>query len=322
MKTILTEMLKIKYPIFCGGLYGLSDATLVSAVSEAGGLGFLSSSHMKTAEQLKIEIKKTKLLTKKPFGVNISMLQESKSDLSKAFLAIIISEEIPVVETSGNDPSMLIEMLRPHGIKIIHKVVSVRHALKAAEAGADAITIVGYSAGGHPGMFEHGLWVNLQDALMKLDVPIIAAGGIYDGKGFASALCMGAQGILMGTAFALSQESLLSEEIKKELISADIDDTVVIFKTVNNAFRCYHNERVSQVLAMEQRSASPKELFSVLKDTDVQESYRTGNSQDIIVPMGKIVGLIQAIKPCKVLIEEMVNMCQDAVSMTHKLSNL
>lgn len=321
MKTKLTEMLGIKYPILCGSLYGLTDAKLVSAVAEAGGLSFLSSSHLKSADMLKDEIEKTKALTDKPFGVNVSMLQESKSDLSQAFLKVIIDEKIPVVETAGKDPTALIEALKPHGIKIIHKVVAAKHAMKAQEAGADAITIIGYSAGGHPGMIEHGLWINLQDAVKKLDIPVIAAGGICDGKGLASALCMGAQGVLMGTAFALSEESAFSKEVKERMFEATAEDTIVLYKSVRNAFRCLNNDVAKNVIDMEARKAPPNELFSVLKDTDVKASYMSGEVDTLVLPTGKIVGMIHETKTCKALIEDMVNTCQEQLSLVHQMIN-
>ena len=318
MQTALTTLLGIDLPILCGGLYGVSNPTLVAAVSNAGGLAFLASGHLSSANALREAIQDTKNKTQKPFGVNVSLLSESKSDLSMAFIKVIIEEQIKVVETSGNNPENLIKLLKPHGVTILHKVVTSKHALKAEKAGADGIILVGYSAGGHPGMYGIDTMTNLQDTLKKVCVPVVAAGGFYTGKSMASALLLGASGVLMGTAFSMTEESCYHPKLKQRLVDADVTDTVVIFKSVGNAFRCLKNECSETVLKKEAEQATPQELFKVLKDTDVVVSYTSGETEQIVIPTGQVVGLIREIKSCRKLIEDLMFDCQNALNQALK----
>ncbi len=303
MDTKITKMLNIEYPILCGGLYGLTDAKLVSSVSNAGGYAFLSSSHLCSKDLLRKEIKKTRELTGKPFGVNISLLKESKSNLVKEYIDVVIEEGIPVVETAGNNPHEYIRTLKENGIKVLHKVISLNHALKAEKAGADGIILVGYSAGGHPGMDEIGLFVNLVETLNSLQVPVIAAGGICDGRGMAAAMAAGADAILMGTAFSVTEESSFHENIKNKIIKSSSRDTVVIYKSIRNAFRCLKNDMTDKILEMERNNASPQELLHPLKNFDARESYLAGDAENIFIPAGQVIGLIDSVKSCRELIE-------------------
>lgn len=316
MKTKITEMLGIKYPILCGGLYGLSDANLVSSVCNAGGLAFISSSDLGDKELLREEIQKTKQLTSNPFGVNISLLAETKNNLSHDYIDVIIEEHIPVVETSGNNPAEYIKRLKAENIKVLHKVVTARHAIKAEEAGADAIILVGYSAGGHPGMEEVGLFVNLPETVRSVNIPVIAAGGICSGEGLACSLIMGAEGILMGTAFAATQESLFHDNIKNKILQSKSTDTVVVFKSVRNAFRCYKNNLTQKIIELEKNNASPQELFSYLKGFDAKKSYMEGDADNILVPMGQAAGLIDRIPTCRELIDNIISQ-YDSIVLNH-----
>lgn len=306
MKTKITEMLMVDHPILCGGLYGLSDAKLVSSVCNAGGLGFLSSNDLGNKEKLREEIIKTKKLTNKPFGVNISLLAETENNLTNDYIDVIIEEKIPVVETSGNNPSEYIKRLKNSNVKVLHKVVTARHAKKAEDAGADGIILVGYSAGGHPGMEEVGLFVNLPETINTVKIPVIAAGGICNGQGLACALAMGAEGILMGTAFAVTQESLFHQNIKDRILQAKTTDTIVVFKSVRNAFRCLKNNLTLKIIELEKNNASPKELFGFLKGSNAKESYMEGDVENILIPTGQVAGLIHDIPTCKELINRII----------------
>jgi len=306
MKTKITEMLGIKYPILCGGLYGLSESKLVSAVCNAGGLAFLSSNHLGSKEALQEQIKQTKKLTNKPFGVNISLLSESKTNLTNDYIDIIIEENIPVVETAGNNPTEYINRLKKENIKVFHKAVVARHAKKAEEAGADGIILVGYSAGGHPGMEEVGLFVNLLETVRTVNIPVIAAGGICTGEGMASALLMGADGILMGTAFAATEESFFHKNIKDRIIQAKSTDTIVVFRSIKNAFRCLKNDLTLKIIELEKNNASAKEIFGYLDGFDAKSNYIKGDVDNIFVPMGQGAGLINNILSCEELIDNVM----------------
>lgn len=296
-------MLNIKYPILCGGLYGLSESKLVSSISNAGGLAFLSSSHLNSKELLKNEIRKTRKLTDKPFGVNLSLLKEAKSNLTNDYIDVLIEEKVTVVETAGNNPENYIKRLKENGIKVLHKVVSPRHAVKSEKFGADAIILVGYSAGGHPGMDEVGLFVNLVETLNCVEVPVIAAGGICSGRGMSAAMSAGAEAVLMGTAFSVTKESHYHENIKNKIIESNSTDTVVVFKSIRNAFRCIRNKMTEKILELEEKNSSPEELLVHLKNFNAKESYMAGDAENIFIPAGQVIGLIDSVKSCRELIE-------------------
>lgn len=306
MKNKITEMLNIKYPILCGGLYGLSESKLVSSICNAGGLAFLSSNHLGSKKALREQIHQTKNLTDKPFGVNISLLAESKSNLTNEYIDVIIEEKIPVVETAGNNPTEYIKRLKNNGVQVFHKAVIAKHAKKAEEAGADGIILIGYSAGGHPGMEEVGLFVNLLETVRAVKIPVVAAGGIYTGEGLASALLMGAEGILMGTAFAATEESLFSQKIKNKILRSSSSDTTVVFKSAKNAFRCLKNNLTLKILELEKNNASSEELFAYLSMGDIQTNYMNGDEENILIPCGQAVGLIDEIITCEELINNII----------------
>jgi nitronate monooxygenase len=314
METKITKLLKIKYPILCGGLYGLSESKLVSAVCNAGGIAFLSSNHLHSKEALKNEIKATRSLTDKPFGVNLSLLAESKSNLTNEYIDVILEENIPIVETAGNNPTEYIKRLKNGNVIVLHKVVTAKHAIKAEEAGADAIILIGYSAGGHPGMEEVGLFVNLQETINSVKIPVIAAGGIATGKGMAAAMLMGADAILMGTAFAATKESFFNDKIKNKIIESKATDTVIIFKSVRNSFRCLKNDLTKKILELESQQAAPEILFSYLKSFDAKKSYLEGDPENIFIPAGQVVGLIDSVLSSQELIEKIIKEYKEAIS--------
>lgn len=303
MKTKITELLGISSPILCGGLFGLSEAPLVSAVCNAGGLAFLSSNHLGDKQRLREQIRQTRELTDQPFGVNISLLSESKTNFTDDYIDVILEENIRIVETAGNNPGGYIQKLKDADRIVLHKAVTTRHAKKAEAAGADAIILVGYAAGGHPGLEEVGLFVNLPEAVRALKIPIIAAGGICTGAGMASAFLMGAEGILMGTAFAATEESPFHPNIKKKFLHAQSTDTVVVLKSMRNAFRCLKNDLSLKIADMEKNNTPANEILEVLSGLDPREQYRQSDTEHLLIPIGQAVGLIDQTVSCKELIQ-------------------
>lgn len=307
MKTRITEMLGIEYPILCGGLFGLSESKLVSSVCNAGGLAFLSSNHLGDKEALREQIKQTRKLTDRPFGVNVSLLPELKKNLTDDYIDVIVEEKIRVVETAGNDPTESIKRLKNEGIMVLHKAVTCRHAVKAESAGADAVVLVGYAAGGHPGMEEVGLFVNLPETVRAVHIPVIAAGGICTGEGMVSAFLLGAEAILMGTAFAMTKESGLCENIKKRLIQAKSTDTVVVFKSIRNAFRCLKNKETARILELESKNTPAEEIFRYLNSGDAKKRFPEGDAENALIPVGQTIGLINRVVSCRELINSIMD---------------
>jgi nitronate monooxygenase len=318
--TRLTEMLGIKYPIIQGGLQWLATAQLASAVSEAGGLGIISSHSFPDQESLRKEIRRMKEETSKPFGVNMSILPGLTNEEQMMELLKVISEEkVPVVETSGRSPEPFIEKLKSEGIKLIHKVPSVRFAQKAESVGADAVTIVGFECGGRPGMDEVTSLILVPKAVESVKIPVIAGGGIADGRGFLAALALGAEGVVMGTRFVATQECPAHPRIKEAFVNATESDTLMIYRSIKNAARVLKTEAAEKILSLEQEGASLEELLTAMGGRMSPNAYREADVDGTITGCGQCVGLIHKIKSVREVIEDMI---QDAQSILQRLNSM
>jgi NADH:quinone reductase (non-electrogenic) len=306
-ETRLTELLHIRYPIIQGGLHWIATARLASAVSEAGGLGMISSLSFPDRESLKKEIRLLRENTRKPFGVNLSMLPElTEGDRTAEILEVILEEKVPVVETSGRSPEPFIQKLKQQGVKLIHKVPSVRFAQKAQSIGADAVTIVGFECGGHPGMDDVTSMVLVPKAAETLKIPVIAGGGIANGRGFLAALALGAEGVVMGTRFVATHECPAHSQVKERFVEARETDTMMIQRSIRNAVRALRNEAAEKTIAMERKGASLDELMSVISGQMSLGAYVNGNLDAGIIPCGQCVGLIHEIKTARQVIEDTI----------------
>ena len=318
-ETRLTELLGIKHPIIQGGLQWLATAQLASAVSEAGGLGIISSLSFPDQDSLRKEIRRIREMTKNPFGVNLPMLPElTKDDRTEEVLEILLEEGVPVVETAGRSPEPFIRRIKSGGIKLIHKVPSARFAKKAESIGADAVTIVGFECGGHPGMDDVTSLVLIPTVASSLRIPVIAGGGIADARGFLAALALGADGVLMGTRFVATQECPAHPKIKEWLVKARETDTMVIQRSIRNAARTIKNKAAEKALAMEERGASLEELLTVISGRIGQKALLEGDLEGAIIACGQCVGLIHEIKSVKQVMEEII---QGAQSILQRLNS-
>lgn len=307
-KTRITEMLGIEYPIISGGMQWLSKAELASAVSEAGGLGLITAASFPETEELRDEIKKARTLTDKPFGVNISMLPAMiAGDTTQKYVDIVCEEKVPVVETSGRSPEALVPALKEAGVKIIHKVPAVRYARKAESVGADAVTIVGFECGGHPGMDDVTSMVLIPRAAETLDIPVIAGGGIADARGFMAALSLGAEAVVMGTRFMATKECPSHANFKEWLVEAQETDTMMIERSIRNAVRVMRNETAEKVLEMEEKGATLDELIVYISGKVGREAWMSGDLDGATIACGQNVGLIHEVKTVKEVIDGIVN---------------
>jgi nitronate monooxygenase len=319
-ETRLTKMLGIEYPILQGGLQWLATAQLASAVSEAGGLGIISSLSFPDQNSLRKEIRRIRETTQKPFGVNLSMLPElTKGDRTEEILEILLEERVPVVETSGRSPEPFIQRLKREGIKLIHKVPSVRFAKKAESIGADAVTVVGFECGGHPGMDDVTSLVLIPSVTNSLHIPVIAGGGIADARGFLAALALGADGVLMGTRFVATQECPAHPKIKEWFVKARETDTMVIQRSIQNTARVIKNKAAGKAFSMEERGASLEELLTVISGLMGQKSLMEGDCDGAVIACGQCVGLINEIKSVKEVIEDII---QGAQRILERLNSL
>lgn len=301
MKTKITELFGIKYPIIQGGMIWCSDWRLASAVSEAGGLGLIGSGSM-YPEQLFENIKKTKQATNKPFGVNLPLIYPQIEEHIK----IIIEQKVPIIFTSAGNPKKYTSFFKEQGIKVVHVVANVKFALKAEQAGVDAIVAEGYEAGGHNGLDELTTMTLVPQVVAKVNIPVIAAGGIATGAGLIAALSLGAEGVQMGTRFVASEESSAHLDFKNAVVnSADTDTMVVLKKLI--PVRLLKNHFFSKVVELEQRGASKEELAELLGRARAKKGMAEGDLEEGELEIGQISGIINEIKPVKQIIEDIIN---------------
>src|SRR6476620_3813679 len=231
IKTRFTEMFGIEHPIVQGGMQLVGRAELASAVSNAGGLGILTALTQPTPDDLRREIERCRGMTDRPFGVNLTILPAITPPPYAEYLNAIIDSGIKIVETAGNSPKDFIGKLKEHGIKVVHKCTAVRHALAAERIGVDIVSIDGFECAGHPGEDDVPGLVLIPLAARALKIPVVASGGIADGRGMAAALALGAEGINMGTRFLASREAPVHHNIKQALVAASERDTRLMFLT-------------------------------------------------------------------------------------------
>jgi NAD(P)H-dependent flavin oxidoreductase YrpB (nitropropane dioxygenase family) len=306
-QTRITEMLGIKYPIIQGAMQWLARAELVAAVSNAGGLGIISSFTFPTPQELHDEIRKTRSLTDRPFAVNITLLPTIRPVDIEGYIDVAIGEGVKVIETAGRNPRQYIKLLKDAGVTVMHKVASVR-ALKTAERiGVDAVTIVGFEEGGNPGLDDVPTSVLIPVAVDSVEIPVIAAGGIGDARGFVAALALGAEGVLMGTRFMLSKECPLHPGIKEWLLQATERDTMMIMRSINNPERVVKTDFARSILGMEAKGASLEELLPMISGLRQREALDKGDVEGVMLPCGQVVGLIHEIPSVKEIIESIIN---------------
>jgi nitronate monooxygenase len=319
-KTKITEMLGIEHPILSGGMQWLSRAELVAAVANAGGIGFITAESFETPEDLRQEITKTRDLTDKPFGVNLSMVPEfGLPERTLKFCDVVCEEGLKVVETAGRSPEPLMPKLKQSGVKVIHKLTSVRHALTAQRLGVDAVTMIGYGSGGHIGNDNIASFILLPKAITALDIPVIAGGGICNARGFLAALAMGAEAVLMGTAFMMTKECPLHENIKDRLIETKETDTALLLTTISNPIRCIKNKLADECLMIEEQGASFEEIIKTVSGGKGQIAYDSGDPDAAPIACGQIAGLIDSIKSVKEVIEDIIS---EADRLVERLNGL
>ncbi len=313
MKTRVTELLGIRYPIIQGGMQWVGLAELAAAVSNAGGLGLLTALTQQTPDALRAEIERTRAMTDRPFGVNLTILPAVKPPPYAEYVQAIIDSGIKIVETAGNSPRDFIDQFKAHGVKIVHKCTSVRHALSAERNGVDAISIDGFECAGHPGEDDVPGLVLLPIAARALKIPIIASGGIADGRGMAAALALGAEGVNMGTRFCVTQEAPIHYNIKQALVAASERDTKLMFRTMKNTARVFRNIISEEVVAMENRPGGCQfeDIRPLVAGVRGRAALQAGEINGGVVSAGLCIGLIDDVPTCADLIERMVRECRE-----------
>lgn len=252
IKTRITEMFGVETPIVMGGMTGVGYAPLVASVAKAGALGFIVAHLYPTAEELEAAIRWVQNETDKPFGVNLTILPSLTPIPYDEYRRAIIESGCKIVETAGRNPVAHMPDFKEAGVKVIHKCTSVRHAVTAAQLGVDVISIDGFECAGHPGEDDIGLVVLLPATVDKLDIPVIASGGMADGRSLAAALALGADGVNMGTRFMATQEAAIHENVKKKIVENTERDTILTNRTLRNTSRVARNAVAEEVVKIQQ----------------------------------------------------------------------
>ncbi|MFH1287364.1 MAG: enoyl-[acyl-carrier-protein] reductase FabK [bacterium] len=310
LKTKLCDLLGIEYPIIQGGMAWVSDAELASAVSNAGGLGIIASGSM-PPEMLRSEIRKIKTMTDNPYGVNVILMRKDVEEI----LSLIVEEKVPVLTTGAGNPGKYLDWLRNVGIKVLPVISSVLLAKRVARQGVDAIIAEGTESGGHIG--ETTTLVLVPQVVDAVDVPVIAAGGIADGRGLAAALCLGACGVQMGTRFIVANECSVHEKFKQAILKADDRDTVATGRETGHPVRVLKNGLTRIYEHLESQGATKEEL-EALGIGKLHAAARLGDIEGGSVMAGQISGMIKDILPVEKVIQ---NLLQEAEMVLKKVTS-
>ena len=285
-KTELCDLLGIQYPILQGGMVWVSYNELCAAVSNSGGLGILAGGSM-TADELREEIRLVKEKTDKPFGANIPVVKPD----SESLVNVAIEEEVDIISTSAGNPKRFTQKIHDAGLKVIHVSPSPQLAAKAAEAGVDAIVAEGIEAGGHDGFEEITTMALVPQVVEKVTIPVVAAGGIANGRGFVAALALGAKGIQMGTRFVATHEASGHTNFKEAILNANDAGTVITGRRLGPT-RCVRNRLTEEILEAESKGATPEELFQLIGMGRSRRATQEGDVEEGTIYCGQIAGLI------------------------------
>ena len=305
-KTRITELFGIEYPLIQSGMRHVSRAELVAAVANAGGLGFITAHSFPSPEAFRAEIEKTRSLTDKPFGVNLTILPKLAVKPEES-ARVILDAGVKCVETAGGNPAKFIAAFKEAGIKVLHKCTAVRFALKAEQLGADAVSVTGFEAAGHPGQDDVPNLVLIPAVADKLKIPVVANGGFADGRGLVAALALGAEGIAMGTRFLLTRESPMPEHVKARYLAATELDTTLICASIGDSTRVLKNSLTAQILELERTgTANHDELMAMASSLRWVQAAERDDPDDGAYAAGMGVGLIHEIPSCHELIQKIV----------------
>jgi len=307
IKTRFTELFEIEHPIVQGGMMWVGRAELAAAVSNAGGLGILTALTQPTPDDLRREIDRCRAMTDKPFGVNITILPTLNAPNYGEYRKAIIESGIKIVETAGSKPQEHIDDLKAHGVLVVHKCTSVRHALSAERMGVDAISIDGFECAGHPGEDDVPGLILIPAAADQLKIPMIASGGFGDGRGLAAALALGAEGINMGTRFCATAEAPIHHNVKQFIVDNDERGTNIIFKKFRNTARVAKNSVSDKVVEISaQPDAKFEDIHAFVAGAKGRAALETGDIDAGLIWAGQVQGLINDIPTCKVLIDRIM----------------
>nr|WP_306952959.1 nitronate monooxygenase [Alicyclobacillus tengchongensis] len=317
LKTRVTELLGIQIPIIQGGLANLAYSELASAVSKAGGLGQITATSLSSAEDLRREIRKTKSATERPFGVNLAISQHKSID---AMVEVVIEEQVAAVSLTAGNPEPILKRLADTSIKRLVLVSSVRQAQKAEALGADAVMAVGQEGGGHIGRVDTGTFVLIPRVVESVRIPVIASGGIADGRGFLAALALGADGIEMGTRFIATQECIAHHAYKEAIVQGGEEDTVIIKRSLNMPGRVLPSLWVEKILEEERKGTTQEDIYPLISGERNRKAIIEGRLNEGYAWAGQSMGLIHNVPTVAELFEEMLSTAGFALKRIEKMN--
>lgn len=319
IQTRFTDTFGIEHPIVQGGMQNVGIAELVSAVANAGALGFLTALTQPSPEALTAEIARTRSMTDKPFGVNLTILPTLKPVPYEEYAQAIAESGVKIVETAGNNPQPFLPGFQAAGIKVIHKCTSVRHAIKAESIGCDAVSIDGFECAGHPGEDDIPGLILIPCAADQISVPMIASGGFGDARGLVAALALGADGMNMGTRFMATREAPIHDNIKQQLVNASERDTALIFRTLRNTARVFKNQIAEEVRTIEARGgATIDDIKHLVAGERGRIALKAGKTNGGVWSAGMVAGLIHDVPTCQELVTRIMTEAETLID--HRLT--
>lgn len=306
-KTRITELFNTRLPIVAGGMQWLSNADYVAAAARTGLMGFITAGSYPELEDLRRDIRRCRELTEGlPFGVNVSMLPKLvEGEKTERIFDLIVEEGVRFVETAGRNPEPYLPKLHQAGIKVVHKVPTVRLALKAQEVGVDAVTVVGAECGGHPGMELVGTFVQAAVAARELSIPLIVGGGVGSGAHLVAALALGAEGVIIGSRFLVAEEIWAHRSFKEKIVAARETDTTLMLQSVRNTFRGLKNKTTEIVQQLEREHGDDMDisiLMPYLSGKVGREAYQSGDTSLGALATGQAVAFADRIEPLAAIV--------------------
>jgi NAD(P)H-dependent flavin oxidoreductase YrpB (nitropropane dioxygenase family) len=315
LKTKITEMLGIKYPIVGGCMMWITTPDFVASISNAGGLGILASAIYKSKEEFADAIDRVQELTDKPYAVNINLFPALAPVDNMEYVEVLVDKGVKIVETSGHSaPADLCGRFKETGMTWIHKCVGVRYALKVQEMGADIITVVGYENGGATGRLDIGTLVLVPRVVEAVDLPVIGGGGVSDGHGVLAVLALGAEGVIIGTRILATKEAPIHDKLKQALVQASELDTMLIMRSLHATHRVWTNAAAQKCAELEAKSADAAEIFNVVGGTNTKRMYDEGDLDAGVLSCGQGVGLMHDIPSMQELFDRMMGEAEGVVN--------
>jgi nitronate monooxygenase len=306
-KTRITELFGIEYPIVGGCMMHISGPEFVAAISNAGALGMMASAMFDTQDKFREAVRAVKSLTDKPFGVNLSLFPALRPIDNDLYVEVILEEGVPVVETSGQrPPEEMLMRLKAGGAKTMHKCIAPRHALSAQKAGVDAVTVFGTEGGGHIGELGLSTLALVPRTADLLDVPVLAAGGVADGRGLLAALALGADGVTIGTRLLVTEECPIHDNVKQALIAATERDTLPILGSLHNTLRAWKNPAALKVAEIEAGQGDMWEILALVAGTETKRMIQDGDVDAGVIACSQSIGIVDEVKPVAEVIGGMV----------------